>query len=143
MIAAFRHKNLPITFRQWSRKNYAIFSSLGKEINIGHVDVDICDKAINKSSNLDIFSNNKTEAFRDKEDVEETMQTEGVVNQTSSLLFVTSNLDDSSRQCRRLSIRNISDYITGSRFRELELLYNKIKYGKSIKIKFKENNANI
>jgi hypothetical protein len=107
MKAAFKHKDLPITFRQWSRKNYAIFSSLGKEINIGHVDKDICDKDISKSSKIGFIVNNRTEALQDKEDVEEMLQTEGINIKTSSLLLVTSNLDNSSRHCRRLSIKNI------------------------------------
>lgn len=45
-------KNKPIYFHQWSRKNYAVFSSLGKEVCIGklHLNVTEASLAKNKST---------------------------------------------------------------------------------------------
>jgi hypothetical protein len=43
-------KNKIIVFTQWSRKNYAIFASLGKLIKIGQVSADICKLALKKTS---------------------------------------------------------------------------------------------
>ncbi len=41
-----------VRFRQWSRKNYAVFSGLNKEITIGHVSASICGKALLKNNHL-------------------------------------------------------------------------------------------
>jgi hypothetical protein len=41
--------NKVIVFSQWSRKNYAIFASLGKLIKIGRVSADISQLALQKS----------------------------------------------------------------------------------------------
>lgn len=45
-----RHiSNKVLTFSQWSRKNYAIFASLGKVVKIAHLSVDLCVSSILKS----------------------------------------------------------------------------------------------
>ena len=131
MKEALRHKNQPITFRQWSRKNYAIFSSLGKEVNIGHVDIDICNKAFNKSPKIDITVNQTTEVLQFKSDDEDVLS-ENVNIQIISLLSFTTNLDNSSRHRRRLTNKYISNYLTNFLFGELELLYKIFKNEKSI-----------
>ncbi len=132
MKEALRHRNQPITFRQWSRKNYAIFSSLGKEVNIGHVDIDICNKAFNKSPKIDITLNQTTEDLQYKNDDEDVLLSENVNIQTISLLSFTTNLDNSSRHSRRLTNKYISNYLTNFLFGELELLYKIFKNEKSI-----------
>ena len=38
-----------IRFRRWTRKNYAVFAGLHREISIGHISFDICEKALLKS----------------------------------------------------------------------------------------------
>ena len=63
MDKAILHNSQKLIFRQWSRKKYAIFASLGKEVSIGHVDVDICDKAINKDSNISFLTQNSSNGF--------------------------------------------------------------------------------
>ena len=42
-----------IRFRQWSRKGYAIFASLGKHVTIGHVCKSIADASLTKTGWLD------------------------------------------------------------------------------------------
>lgn len=48
-----RHKatstNTVIRFRRWSRKSYAIFSGLGKQISIGRLRCGIADQALRKN----------------------------------------------------------------------------------------------
>jgi hypothetical protein len=41
-----------ICFRKWSRKAYAIFSSLGISVRIGHLSVDVCEMSSHKLSKL-------------------------------------------------------------------------------------------
>ena len=38
-----------IRFRQWSRKGYAIFASLGKHVTIGHVCKSIAEASLTKT----------------------------------------------------------------------------------------------
>ncbi len=51
-----------IRFRQWSRKNYAVFAGLNKVISIGRVKASICDMALLKTNSLlvtsTVFSDN-------------------------------------------------------------------------------------
>ena len=42
-----------IRFRQWSRKGYAIFASLGKHVTIGHVCKSIAEASLTKTGWLD------------------------------------------------------------------------------------------
>lgn len=63
-----------IIFSKWSRKNYAIFSSLKKVVNIARLTVDICNISIRelKKAVFQQFSElgNKC-VFEDKEEIEE------------------------------------------------------------------------
>lgn len=52
-----------VVFSKWSRKKFAIFASLGKLVKIGRVSADICDKALQKTSELTGLSN-KTESIK-------------------------------------------------------------------------------
>ncbi len=59
-------KNL--VFSQWSRKNYAVFASLGKVVTIAHVSVDICNCSLKKNfANSEIIrlANNFGNSFKD------------------------------------------------------------------------------
>jgi len=38
-----------IRFSHWSRKNWAVFNSLGREVSIGHIDVPVAGQALRKS----------------------------------------------------------------------------------------------
>ena len=38
-----------IRFSRWSRKNWAVFNSLGREVSIGHIDVPIAGQALRKT----------------------------------------------------------------------------------------------
>jgi len=112
MREALVYRNGTVTFRQWSGKSYAIFSSLSKEVNIGHIDIDICDKAFKKSSNKDNTVKLSTESVHLKNDDEDEVLSENIDLITFSLLSFTSNLEDSSRYCRKLRIIHISNYST-------------------------------
>jgi hypothetical protein len=46
------NKNRLIVFSRWSRKGYAVFNSLGINVKIGHVSIDICNVSIRKTSAL-------------------------------------------------------------------------------------------
>jgi hypothetical protein len=43
------NKNV-LVFSQWSRKTYAIFASLKRVVNIAHLNIDLCESALLKSS---------------------------------------------------------------------------------------------
>jgi len=43
------HSTSRIVFSRWSRKTYAVFASLGKEVTIGQIDVEIANCAYAKS----------------------------------------------------------------------------------------------
>jgi len=45
-------QNSRIVFSQWSGKNYAVFASLGKVVNIAVLSVDICVQAVKKCSSV-------------------------------------------------------------------------------------------
>ena len=51
------HKTQKLVFRRWSRKKYAIFTSLHKEVAIGHLNCDIACNTILKSENKTCFNN--------------------------------------------------------------------------------------
>jgi len=54
--SAAKNKYSSIRFRRWSRKNFAVFSGLHREISIGHIAFNISDKALLKS-NKPAFAN--------------------------------------------------------------------------------------
>jgi hypothetical protein len=41
-----------VVFSQWSRKRYAVFASLKKQVKIGHLSVDLCNASLKKSVDL-------------------------------------------------------------------------------------------
>lgn len=38
-----------VRFSRWSRKNWAVFKSLGREVSIGHIDVPVAGQALRKT----------------------------------------------------------------------------------------------
>lgn len=66
-----------IRFRRWSRKSYAIFSSLGRCVTIGSVCSSISDLSLRKSSTLcgrktvNTLSETEIERFEDETEFEE------------------------------------------------------------------------
>ena len=52
MLKKFKISGPYIVFSKWSRKNYAIFSSLKKMIKIGRLSIEICDKALLKPGTI-------------------------------------------------------------------------------------------
>lgn len=127
MKEALIHRNQPIVFRQWSGKSYAVFVSLGKEVNIGTVAIEICDKAINKSSKTEITTNQKTELLLLNNDDEDIELLDNIDLQIISLLSVTANTEDSSGHSHRLINMHILNYLTTPFVMELELLYKNFK----------------
>lgn len=57
------HINTKVYFSRWSRKSYAIFSSLGKEVKISRLSIDICAKSLLKLGKLSMYSYQKLESF--------------------------------------------------------------------------------
>ena len=51
MKGIYKHKANNLIFKRWTTKNYAVYSSIGKEVLIGHLSVDICNKALLKITN--------------------------------------------------------------------------------------------
>lgn len=45
----FRHRNSLLYFSRWSRKGYAVFAALGKNVAISAVPIDVCESALLKS----------------------------------------------------------------------------------------------
>jgi len=64
-----------IRFRRWTRKNYAVFAGLHREISIGHISFDICEKALLKSGKktediyLEAIADNKSEVQEELPDM--------------------------------------------------------------------------
>lgn len=50
MMRKNKIKNFSIRFRRWSRKQYAVFCSLGKQISIGCLRRSITDQALRKNA---------------------------------------------------------------------------------------------
>lgn len=126
MKEALIHRNQPIVFRQWSGKSYAVFSSLGKEVNIGKVEIEICDKAISKSSKTEITTYQKAGLLQPNND-EEIELLENIDFEIISLLSVTVNTDDSPGHSPILINMLILNYLTPPYVKELELLYKNLK----------------
>lgn len=47
----FTHK-ITLRFRRWCRKGYAAFASLGRSVTIGCLQVDMCDKSMQKQTEI-------------------------------------------------------------------------------------------
>ena len=88
-----------LKFRQWSGKNYAVFASLGKEVNIGHVDIKICDKASEKSNQTKSGIIHTPECLTEEIVSEEESIEENLESRLITILSNTSNLDKSSQLC--------------------------------------------
>ena len=50
MIRNSEHRAPVIYFSQWSRKGYAVFAALGKEVAFATVSINICERALLKSA---------------------------------------------------------------------------------------------
>jgi hypothetical protein len=46
------HRNNTIHFHQWSRKAYAVFMSLGRDVKICRLSVNMCEKSLLKIDNI-------------------------------------------------------------------------------------------
>ena len=110
MRSALTYKSKSLIFRQWTRKNYAVFASLGKEISIGHVDIDISDKGFVKCNKKKSGTIDKSESNKDEEESDDFLFN-FIDQQFISPLLVISNLDDSSQQSCCLFTNYISEYL--------------------------------
>jgi len=117
MNRTLAHINQSVVFTQWSRKSYAVFSSLGKEIQIGHLDVEICEKAIEKKSSKRSFKKEWIDTSLSIIDDQDDLILLNSDLQLISTIVETLNSDDSSRPCckqnsinkfRKLIIRPVS-----------------------------------
>lgn len=50
MIRSNGHRNSVIYFSRWSRKGYAVFAALGKEVAVATVPINVCEQALLKSA---------------------------------------------------------------------------------------------
>lgn len=82
-----------ITFSRWSRKKYAVLASLGKQIKIGNVRLEICELALQKSDKSDF--NNVMDSSKVSED-DYPDDTENLITETCCTQ-ITSNTDSSAR----------------------------------------------
>ena len=51
----FRHRNTLLYFSRWSRKEYAVFAAMGKNVAISTVPITICERALLKSARKGII----------------------------------------------------------------------------------------
>jgi len=109
MIQPTTYKKQVIMFRQWSGKNYAVFASIGKVINIGCVDIHISDKALEKNNHNNslsvLFNENSNEDDLNPEEFE----FECADNQLVSVLNL--DRDESSRHSRYLIHNNLKQIL--------------------------------
>lgn len=99
MNEAFVNKKQVSKFRQWSGKSYAVFASIGKEVNIGHVDINICDKASEKNNRKKALTNTASQYLIEEIIDQEEFNEELLDSKLISMLTFTSNIDESSRHC--------------------------------------------
>ena len=99
MNKTLSYKKNTIRFRQWSRDAYAVFASLGKEVNIGHVDMDICDRASEKNDQTKSLSNAKSECLLDESKDQEEFPEVKTEHQLHLLLAITESNESSSQHC--------------------------------------------
>lgn len=57
MIRNNRHRNFLIYFSRWSRKGYAVFAALGKNVVVSSVPLGICESALLKSARKGLIVN--------------------------------------------------------------------------------------
>ena len=73
MNGILSYKKAKLVFKQWSSKKYAVFASLGKQVCIGHINIDICDKASEKSKSRKInLAEEKNETQTNDEEFDDT-----------------------------------------------------------------------
>jgi len=93
------HKTSSIVFRQWSRKSYAVFASLGEEVQIGHIDDGICEKAIDKNKTKKSIKRDWNKSSLIETDDPDELILVNTDLQLISLLSETINSDESSQHC--------------------------------------------
>ena len=81
-----------LRFRRWSRKNFAVFSGLHREISIGHITFDISDKALLKSIKKTFGSYAAAETNNPDED-EEVVENV-LLTELSELLIIANSTTD-------------------------------------------------
>ncbi len=99
MNRAIINRNQSLIFNQWSRKSYAVFASLGKEVQIGHIDGEICEKAIEKNNTKRSFKKDWIDSSIAETDDPDELILVNADLQLMSLLSITSNSDESSQHC--------------------------------------------
>ena len=90
--SASTNKYSSIRFRRWSRKNFAVFSGLHREISIGHITFDISDKALLKSIKKTFGSYAAAETNNPEED-EEVVENV-LLTKLSELLIIANSTTD-------------------------------------------------
>ena len=111
MNRAIAHQNQSLIFRQWSRKSYAVFATLGNEVQIGHIDVGICEKAIDKNNTERSFKKDCTDSLLNETDDLDELTLVNTDLQLMSLLSITSNSDESSQHCCSSNTKKYIDNI--------------------------------
>lgn len=122
MITERQHKTQVVRFRQWSRKGYAVFSSLGKQIVISHVGKGITEASLCK---VEKYARHIEQYFRPLSLKEEELAesspnpTEWEITILSSLAANTVNYSEyyyTLGYPNTKSYRGLSSYGDGSRF---------------------------
>ena len=90
--SASTNKYSSIRFRRWSRKNFAVFSGLHREISIGQITFDISDKALLKSIKKTFGSYVAAETTNPEED-EEVVENV-LLTELSELLIIANSTTD-------------------------------------------------
>ncbi|MCU4165644.1 hypothetical protein [Carboxylicivirga caseinilyticus] len=96
-----------LRFSQWSRKNWAVFHSLGREVSIGHIDVPVIGQALRKSSSSGAILLNEYALDVDFEsDLEEDLILPALVSLLTVFLFSVLAVDLPSL-CGEISLEHI------------------------------------
>nr|WP_321411669.1 hypothetical protein [uncultured Carboxylicivirga sp.] len=96
-----------LRFSQWSRKGWAVFSSLGREVSIGHIDVPVVGQALRKSSLSGVILINEFVQDNDFEiDSEEDLVLPTLVSLLAVFLFSVLAVDLPSL-CGEISLEHI------------------------------------
>lgn len=78
-----------VFFSRWSRKNYAVFASLGKHVKIGVLKVDICQKALLKGL-VDIISISKNTKGTEEDESEVNIADQSILQLSFFVLLILS-----------------------------------------------------
>ncbi len=121
-----------IVFSKWSRKNYTVFSSLGKQVKIGVLKARICQKTLLKGL-VDIITISKnTEDFEEEEskvNIADTSYLQFAFSTFGLLLFLFFNLASVTSSQENRKQKNIIQHIHSLFFTSVEsrlFLCNKI-----------------